>query len=169
MKTYADKQTLLDTIEERYAKFRAEFTDIPEEKRELLVEGVDKTPSEMLSYQLGWLNLLLSWDRDEVAGIEVETPAPGYKWNNLGGLYQSFYEHYGQQSLQDQLAALDLLVKELWTWIETLSQSELFDAGVRRWATTKAQWPLWKWIHINSVAPFTNFRPKIRKWKKLAL
>ena len=83
MKTYADKQALLDTIEERYAKFRAEFTDIPEEKRELLVEGVDKTPSEMLSYQLGWLNLLLSWDRDEVAGIEVETPAPGYKWNNL--------------------------------------------------------------------------------------
>ena len=95
MKTYADKQALLDTIEERYAKFRAEFTDIPEDKRELLVEGVDKTPSEMLSYQLGWLNLLLSWDRDEVAGIEVETPAPGYKWNNLGGLYQSFYEQYG--------------------------------------------------------------------------
>ena len=123
----------------------------------------------MLSYQLGWLNLLLSWDRNEVAGIEVETLAPGYKWNNLGGLYQSFYKKYGQQSLQDQLAALDLLVKELWTWIETLSQSELFDAGVRRWATTKTQWPLWKWIHINSVAPFTNFRPKIRKWKKLAL
>ena len=51
MKTYADKQALLDTIEERYAKFRAEFTDIPEDKRELRVEGVDKTPSEMLSYQ----------------------------------------------------------------------------------------------------------------------
>ncbi|MER2002308.1 MAG: ClbS/DfsB family four-helix bundle protein, partial [Carnobacterium inhibens] len=24
----------------------------------------------------------------------------------------------------------------------------------------------WKWIHINTVAPFTNFRTKIRKWKK---
>ncbi|KWZ73162.1 hypothetical protein HMPREF3198_01521 [Winkia neuii] len=29
-------------------------------------------------------------------------------------------------------------------------------------------WPVWKWVHINTVAPFTTFRTKIRKWKKLA-
>ncbi|AQP77350.1 hypothetical protein B0X25_10755 [Listeria monocytogenes] len=28
---------------------------------------------------------------------------------------------------------------------------------------------MYKWIHINSVAPFTNFRTKIRKWKKIVL
>ncbi|MCB6437728.1 ClbS/DfsB family four-helix bundle protein, partial [Erysipelatoclostridium ramosum] len=26
---------------------------------------------------------------------------------------------------------------------------------------------VYKWIHINTVAPFTNFRGKIRKWKRL--
>ncbi|MGO3317954.1 MAG: ClbS/DfsB family four-helix bundle protein, partial [Leuconostoc carnosum] len=29
--------------------------------------------------------------------------------------------------------------------------------------------PVWKWVHINSVAPFGTFRTKIRKWKKAAL
>lgn len=40
---------------------------------------------------------------------------------------------------------------------------------MRNWSSNKAQWPIWKWIHINSVAPFKNFRTKIRRWKKLSL
>ena len=53
--------------------------------------------------------------------------------------------------------------------IDSLSEDELFLPQQRAWATTKAQWPLWKWIHINSVAPFTSFRTQIRKWKKACL
>ncbi|EAF4108610.1 ClbS/DfsB family four-helix bundle protein [Listeria monocytogenes] len=44
------------------------------------------------AYQLGWLNLLLEWEAKEKAGLEVNTPSDNYKWNNLGGLYQLFYE-----------------------------------------------------------------------------
>lgn len=50
---------------------------------------------------------------------------------------------------------------------ELITEEELFIPEVRKWATTTAKWPVYKWIHINSVAPFTNFRSKIRKWKKL--
>ena len=28
--------------------------------------------------------------------------------------------------------------------------------------TTPSSWPIWKWIHINIVAPFKLFRIKIR-------
>lgn len=35
------------------------------------------------------------------------------------------------------------------------------------WASsTPSKWRVWKWIHINIVAPFKSFRTKIRKWKK---
>ncbi|MFZ3195383.1 MAG: ClbS/DfsB family four-helix bundle protein, partial [Bacillus mycoides] len=44
-----------------------------------------------------------------------------------------------------------------------------FQSEQRKWATTKAMWPVWKWVHINTVAPFMNFRTKIRKWKKIVL
>ena len=43
--------------------------------------------------------------------------------------------------------------------IESLTEAELFQTGQR-------QWPVYKWIHINTVAPFTNFRMQIRRWKR---
>ena len=169
MRTYASKEELIAEIKQRYQKYITEFETIPEELRNTRIEEVDKTPSENLSYQLGWLTLLLGWEEKEKAGFEVQTPAEGYKWNNLGGLYQSFYETYGTKTLAEQITQLTKKVIELCTWIETLNDKELFEPEQRKWATTKAKWPLYKWIHINSVAPFTNFRTKIRKWKKLVL
>jgi hypothetical protein len=62
-----------------------EFDDIKESEKDLLKPGVDKTPSQNISYQLGWTHLLLQWESDEKKGIEVKTPTPDYKWNNLKG------------------------------------------------------------------------------------
>nr|WP_231284711.1 ClbS/DfsB family four-helix bundle protein [Leptotrichia hofstadii] len=50
------------------------------------------------------------------------------------------------------------------------TEKELFKQNQRQWAsTTPSNWPIWKWIHINTVAPFKTFRTKIRKWKKLKI
>lgn len=168
MRTYETKQELIAEIKKRYEKYDAEFEQVPETLKNERIEEVDKTPSENLSYQLGWVNLILQWEKDEKAGKVVTTPAPGYKWNNLGGLYQSFYETYGKYSLTEQRRMLNNSVTELCEWLQTLSDKELFESGQRDWATTKAMWPVYKWVHINTVAPFTNFRIKIRKWKKLS-
>ncbi len=51
-------------------------------------------------------------------------------------------------------------------WIENLSEEELFVQGQRRWTGDKPNWPMARWIHINSAAPFGTFRAKIRKWKR---
>lgn len=169
MQTYSDQSELVAKINLAYSKFINEFNDIPENKRTLLLVPVDKTPSQMLSYQLGWLTLLLSWEEQESAGKSAVTPTPDFKWNNLGGLYRQFYTEFGNQSLASQRDKLDQLVQQTCSWILTLSIDELFGSHQREWANNQAQWPLWKWIHINTVAPFTNFRPKIRKWKKLAV
>ena len=43
---------------------------------------------------------------------------------------------------------------------------------MRKWAdeaTKTAVWEVYKFIHVNTVAPFGTFRTKIRKWKKIAL
>lgn len=167
MRTYADKTELINQIKTTYTKFIFEFNDIPEEQRNQRIISVDKTPTQMLAYQIGWLTLLLSWEQQEKQGKIVVTPTSEFKWNQLGELYQQFYCEFGNQSLRVQKEQLDLLVHQVCDWIETLSSVELFENSQRNWANNKAQWPLWKWIHINTVAPFTNFRPKIRKWKKL--
>lgn len=168
MKSYESKDALIEAILASYHKFIQEFEQVKEEEKDLQVEGVDRSPSQMISYQLGWLNLLMSWEEQEQQGEQVVTPTPEYKWNQLGPLYQSFYENYQEDSLAKQIAELNQLVPLFCQWVANFSEEELFLPEKRQWATTQAKWPIWKWVHINSVAPFTNFRPKIRKWKKIS-
>ncbi|MCP8609726.1 ClbS/DfsB family four-helix bundle protein, partial [Acinetobacter baumannii] len=54
----------------------------------------------------------------------------------------------------------------------SLSDEELFKPHMRKWAddaTKTAVWEVYKFIHVNTVAPFKTFRNKIRKWKKIVL
>ncbi|WP_330654329.1 ClbS/DfsB family four-helix bundle protein [Faecalicatena faecalis] len=139
-----------------------------EDDSDLRLEGVDRTPREMLAYQLGWMGLIRGWDSDELAGKEVITPAPGYKWNQMSAIYEGFYATYNAQSLSELKQMYKQAVADLLNWLQDFSDDELFQPGGRKWAqSTPSNWPIWKWIHINTAAPFKTFRSKIRKWKKV--
>ncbi|MBT2291719.1 ClbS/DfsB family four-helix bundle protein [Paenibacillus albidus] len=166
MPNYESKEALIAEIQKMYKLFDQEFDEIPEQQKDLRIPEVDRTPQEMLAYQLGWLTLVTGWEKDERAGKEVITPSPDYKWNQLGPLYQHFYETYQGNSLAELRDLFKQNVEELCQWIGLLSEKELFQPGVRKWTVTTVNWPMSKWIQINSVAPFKSFRTKIRKWKK---
>ena len=168
MTTYTTKKELIFEIEKTANLFIQEFNDIKEAQKDVMVEEIDRTPVQMIAYQLGWLNLLMNWDRDELTGKEVTTPALGYKWNELGGLYQSFYTQYENYSLSELKNEYIETVAKFVEWVDSFTEKEIFEQDVRKWASsTPSKWPIWKWAHINSVAPFKSFRTKIRKWKKL--
>lgn len=167
MKSYQSRQNLVDEINRTYGVFREEFDDIESDSFDIRLEGVDKTPREMIAYQIGWLTLVRSWDRDELDGLDVVTPSPKYKWNQLGELYLDFYAQYKDCSSNELLDTFKDAKDDFVSWVLSLDDPVLFEPRKRTWATTSANWPLWKWIHINSVAPFTNFRPAIRRWKRL--
>jgi hypothetical protein len=166
MQSYASNEAFVAEIQKRYALFDKEFDAISEDEKNQRFDGVDRTPQEMIAYQLGWLTLVMSWENDELAGKTVVTPTPDYKWNQLGLLYQDFYRRYSNCSLKELRQLFHEAVEKWCDWIRHLSDKELFTPGVRKWTVTNANWPMWKWIHINSVAPFKSFRTKIRKWKK---
>lgn len=168
MQEYKSKQELIDEILKRAKLFINEFSDIPEADKNKLIDGVDRTPAQMIAYQLGWINLILCWEHQEQQRMTVATPHPDYKWNNLGGLYESFYKRYEDYSLQELCNMFQESEQQMIQLIENFTNTELFHPGGRKWASsTPANWPIWKWIHINTVAPFKSFRTKIRKWKKL--
>lgn len=131
MRSYADKKELVAAIQTSLDKYLAEFADIPEALRCQRSDEHKKTPSEHLSYQLGWVNLLLQWEKDEQAGKAVHTPASGYQWNQLGKLYQHFYAYYGSHSLCEQQNMLRDSVVALCDWVATLSEPQLFELGQR--------------------------------------
>ncbi|QOY60520.1 ClbS/DfsB family four-helix bundle protein [Thermophilibacter immobilis] len=169
MRSYESGDELADEIEKRARLFITEFTDVPADCWGVLVEGVDRTPRQMIAYQLGWMELLLGWERDERSGSAVVTPAPGFTWGRLGKLYESFYARWEDAPPTKLAEAFDQGVDAVCAWVRSLSEDELFGEEQRAWAaSTPSAWPVWKWIHINTVAPFTTFRTKIRKWKRLA-
>lgn len=168
MQIYENKEDLIDAIKKAAQLFIDEFNTIKEADKDKLIDGVDRTPAQMIAYQLGWMNLIMNWDKDELDGKEVKTPSQKYKWNKLGGLYESFYKEYGNYSLPELRESFSDCLEQMVTWINSFSDQALFSQDVRKWASsTPARWPIWKWIHINTVAPFKSFRTKIRKWKKL--
>ena len=75
-------------------------------------------------------------------------------------------------SLAELKARLAENVSRIDAMIDFVSEKELFQPHRRKWAddaTQTAVWAVYKFIHVNTVAPFVTFRTKIRKWKKSAM
>ena len=172
MRTYKDKDELKNEIRQSFEKYISEFDTIPEALKDKRVPGVDRTPAENLAYQVGWTTLLLKWEADEKRGMNVKTPSEQFKWNQLGGLYQWFTDTYAHLSLAELKGKLSENIAAIKTMIDSMSEEKLFQPHMRRWAddaTKTAVWEVYRFIHVNTVAPFGTFRTKIRKWKKAAL
>lgn len=172
MKVYTSKEELKEEIRKAYTKFIAEFNNIPEELKDLRAEDIDRTPAENLAYQVGWTTLILKWEQDEKNGMKVETPSEQFKWNQLGALYQWFTDTYANMSILELRTILDMNIHRIFEMIDSMSNDDLFVPHQRKWAdnaTKSAVWEVYKFIHINTVAPFGTFRTKIRKWKKLVM
>ncbi|HEP5017011.1 TPA: ClbS/DfsB family four-helix bundle protein [Streptococcus pyogenes] len=172
MRSYESKEELKNEIKKTFEKYISEFDNIPEELKDKRLEEVDRTPAENLAYQVGWTTLVLKWEEDEKKGIDVKTPSDKFKWNQLGELYQWFTDTYAHKSLYELKEQLTENVKKIYLMIDELTDEELFQPHMRKWAdeaTKTATWEVYKFIHVNTVAPFGTFRTKIRKWKKLVL
>lgn len=172
MRIYHDKEELKTEIRVSFDKYISEFDSIPEELKDLRIDSVDRTPAENLAYQVGWTSLLLKWEENERKGIPVKTPSNEFRWTQLGELYQWFTDTYANLSIQELKASLTKNVHSIYMMIDSLSDEELFQPHMRKWAddaTKTATWEVYKFIHVNTVAPFGTFRSKIRKWKKNAL
>ena len=172
MRTYQNKEELKAEIEKSFEKYISEFDGLPEDLKDKRIEGADRTPAENLAYQVGWTTLILKWEADEKNGRQVHTPSDIFKWNQLGGLYQWFTDTYAHVSLKELKDRLRENIQAIYAMIDALSEEELFQPHMRKWAdesTKTAVWEVYKFIHVNTVAPFGTFRTKIRKWKKAVL
>ena len=162
MRAYENKEELKTEINKIFEKYISEFDNIPENLKDKRVDEVDRTPAENLAYQVGWTTLVLKWEEDERKGLQVKTPSDGFKWNQLGELYQWFTIH-AHLSLQELKAKLNENINSIYAMIDSLSEEELFKPHMRKWAdeaTKTAVWEVYKFIHVNTVAPFRSLEPK---------
>lgn len=168
MQEYASKEAFITEIKKRADLFIKEYEDIAEKDKNVRLDETERTPFENLAYQLGWLALIQEWERAEREGQTIEMPAPGIKWNQMRPLHEQFYADCQGKSLEEMSMLFSNAIEMTCQWIGSLDDDQLFKPGGRKWAqSTSSNWPVWKWVHINTVAPFKSFRTKVRKWKKL--
>ncbi len=165
MRTYNDKEELKDEIYKSFEKYISEFDNIPESLKDKRIIEVDRTPAENLAYQVGWTTLVLKWqvgwttlvlkwEDDEKHGIEVKTPSDMFKWNQLGDLYQWFTDTYSHLSLAELKDRLKENITSIHTMIDSMSEEELFQPHMRKWAddaTKTAVWEVYKFIHVQNI------------------
>lgn len=79
MQEYSSKKELIDEINKRAVLFINEFSEITDENKDTFVDEVDKSPVQMIAYQLGWINLILLWEEKNKNDETVITPSENYK------------------------------------------------------------------------------------------
>ncbi|WP_432796995.1 ClbS/DfsB family four-helix bundle protein [Poriferisphaera sp. WC338] len=162
------KSELLKNLQQAYEKLDGEFDGMDESAGRICeISAAGETTCsicDVLAYQIGWGELLLSWDKHEKANKTVHMPAKGFKWNQLGELAAHFYDKHTDHSLKQLRSKFKRTYNKLYQWIESLSDDELFSIGMREWTGDK--WPMVKWIQVNTVAPYQSARTKVRRFKR---
>lgn len=160
-----NKEELILAINTNYKKLKKELENIPIELTTLKdLEGHSKgtlmSINNLLSYLLGWQELVLKWNIKKQNKEEVDFPETGYKWNQLGKLAQKFYDDYKNDDFNTLLFKLDKRVEEILKLIENKSNKELYEVS---WYE---KWTLGRMIQFNTSSPYANAKARIRKWKK---
>ncbi|MCG3690303.1 ClbS/DfsB family four-helix bundle protein [Aliarcobacter butzleri] len=160
-----NKEELILAINTNYKKLKKELENIPIELTTLKdLEGHSKgtlmSINNLLSYLLGWQELVLKWNVKKQNKEEVDFPETGYKWNQLGKLAQKFYDDYKNDDFNTLLFKLDKKVEEILKLIENKSNKELYEVS---WYE---KWTLGRMIQFNTSSLYANAKARIRKWKK---
>lgn len=121
--------------------------------------------TNVLSYLIGWINLLVSWYEKGKQHKSFIMPGEGFSKWEYEKIAHHFYSKYEENSLDNQLLSLKIITQKIISIVEIESHSENIDRlGVWHWCTLKSgkQWPLKKWIVINSLSPYKRALTRIK-------
>ncbi len=94
---------------------------------------------------------MLYWHEQEAAGREIDFPAQGFKWNELGRLAQKYYADYAHiHSWAELLTMLENNQRQLRERVETFSDDALYH---QPWY---GKWTRGRMIQFNSASPYKN-------------
>ncbi|MCB8822519.1 ClbS/DfsB family four-helix bundle protein [Microvirga rosea] len=160
-----NKDELLKAINSKFDKLIKDLNAVPAEltgeaSMEGHVKGARMSVSNLVSYLIGWNELVLKWMERDALGKPIDYPDTGFKGNELSKLAQKFYRDYEELSypqLLDRLSAAKLRIVSL---IESHDNADLYG---RQWY---GRWAMGRMIQFNTSSPYDNTRGRLRTWLK---
>jgi len=157
------KPELLSAIEVNFDKLMTDLRAVPLDLADDCgldghAAGTRMSIANLVSYLIGWNELVLKWlDRDK-AGLPVDFPETGFKWSELGRLAQKFYRDYEALPYPALLQRLEAAKERIVSEIESRSDDTLYG---RDWLDGK--WTMGRMIQFNTSSPYANARARLRK------
>lgn len=137
--------------------------------KEIEGTGGKVSANDLIAYQIGWGKCVIRWYETGVQGQIPIMPGEGfYKWD-YAAIAQHFYQKYHYPDLFEQNQVFDQTVQQLLHIVEKEYQTGYLDQiGVWSWCTLQSgrQWPLSKWIKINSSSAYKRAAILVRKFSK---
>lgn len=163
------KAPLSQEIQKEYDKLMKFVASIPVALRNLKkIEGTGGKVSvrDLIAYQIGWGKCLIGWYEAGVKGEVPTMPGEGFSAWDYVSIAQHFYEKYQYDRIEQQEQTFHQVVSRLLTIVEKEFQAgNLEQIGVWPWCTLTSgkQWPLSKWVRVNTCAPYKRAYTLIRK------
>lgn len=144
-------------------------TDLYEQK---ILDGTAGKVSiaDIISYQIGWGKLLIYWYESGVNNQMPIMPGEGFiKWD-YNAIAKHFYKKYKYNDIQEQIQNFHNVVLKLINITEVeFEKNNLDSIGIWPWCTLNSgkQWPLSKWIKINSASAYKRASSLLNKLNKI--
>ncbi|MBL7636875.1 MULTISPECIES: ClbS/DfsB family four-helix bundle protein [Atlantibacter] len=151
-----NKKQLLAAMTKNWDALQKKLSLVPAEQAYITqldghVSGTQMSVANLVSYLIGWGEQVLYWHQQERAGQNIDFPASGYKWNELGKLAQKYYADYASitcwSALLEKHADTHRKLLEL---VESYSDDALY--GIP-WYNT---WTRGRMIQFNTASPYKN-------------
>jgi hypothetical protein len=124
--------------------------------------------SDLVAYQIGWGKCVIRWYEAGIQGGMPTMPGEGFSSWNYTAIAQYFYQKYHYDGFEKQMQVFHEVVLRLLEIVEAEHQTDRLDqTGVWNWCTLSSgkQWPLSKWIRVNTASPYKRAAQLIKKCK----
>lgn len=157
-------------IKKEYDALIAAIAKIPLERRQdrnISFLGGYVSVADLIAYQIGWGKLVIGWyDIGVVQGKVPEMPGEGFTTWSYAAIAKLFFVKWAYDSGVEQATVFHAVVNRLISIVETEHGTGNLDRlGVWKWATLPSgkQWPLSKWIKVNTASPYKRARVLMRQ------
>ncbi|MEQ8656243.1 MAG: ClbS/DfsB family four-helix bundle protein [Hyphomicrobiales bacterium] len=155
-----DKDELRAVTEKEFAKLIKLLDGLDEELANRLDADDGVSIKQVIGHRVHWLDLFFGWYEDGKAGGDVQTPAPGYKWNQLKPYNAEVYQAAAQQSWFHVLNALKERNAAFLAFIDGLENDVLYAKHIYSWTN---DWTLGRWAESSGPSHYRSAAKFVRK------
>ncbi|MEM8695580.1 MAG: ClbS/DfsB family four-helix bundle protein [Pseudomonadota bacterium] len=159
MPAATDRETLLAVHEKEYAKLFKTLDGIDAGTALLSAPDDDARIKDIVAHRAHWIGLFFTWYEGGKAGETVETPAPGYKWNQLKPYNAMVRDMYRDLDWAEARAKLDEQEQKLRDFIAAQDNAELYTQHLYPWLN---DWTLGRWAEASGASAFRSATKYIR-------